>query len=189
MTDDTIIRYRSSVFSLGRLYRIITDVTGYSPTDFNNACSWPLKHVTLANQKLHYIDKYSKDDNFIERMSRVLLGQIEEGYAEYEARNSTSIPVELQGTFQLGFYRGVHDISMGARIMYLRRRGENGSKERFANIIGVSAERLAALEEDETTPTDEEIAKLAAHFNLDPIDITDCTSKYKDVVFRPKNLI
>lgn len=189
MTDDLIKRYQPQCFTLGRLYRIITDVTGYSPTDFNNACSWPLKHVTLATQKLHHIKKYSKDDNFIERMSRVLLGQIDTEYAEYEARNSTSIPVELQGSFQLGFYRGVHDISMGARIMYLRRRGENEGKERFANIIGVSAERLKALEEDKVAPTDEEIAKLAAHFNLDPVDLTDCTPKYKDLVYRSPKLL
>ena len=189
MTDDLIKKFQPQCLALGRLYRIITDVTGYKPVDFDNACSYPLRYVTQATQRLHHVKKYSNDDNFVERMSCILLDQVDTDYAEYESAKKMPIPMELQGSFQIGFFRGVHDISMGARIMYLRRRGGPKGKADFARIIDVSTERLKALEEDKATPTEEELAKLAAHFNLDPIDITDCTSKYKDVVYRPQNLI
>lgn len=171
MTDEEIKRLHPQVVNMGRIYRVLWDVSrNYSKSlkSADMACVRPWLEMPKAN-----IVAFSRG---LGTKHRRMLSAITTLYNTLDIDDQSmlqsldTLPLELQNSFMMGYFLGLRGVAFPSHITYYRNLlGE--TQKQLAEAIGATQAEISRWENGEVNPRTETLEAMAEHFGCSVDDL------------------
>lgn len=136
-------------FTLGQLYRSLSIAVrgdNVNQAELNNAQAFPWRTISQVILRAHQMRRVSPS---LDRKIAYFLSGFSPEEMQYEA---SAIPLELQGSFQLGYTKGSADVHADALGVRAARTACRMSTQQLADAVGVTIRQVQRWESLEQIP-------------------------------------